>query len=66
MTAVTTFGTKSLAPKLNFFLASWYCQKQLKTKVLITNGVILIFKSLLEEHTLKQSLSFKANHNCLD
>ena len=66
MAAVTAFGTKSLALKFNFFLACQYCQKQLKTKILIKNGVILIFTSLLEEPTLKQSLSFKAKHNCLD
>ena len=42
-----------------------YGQKQLKTKVLIKNGIILILKSVLAVPK-KQSSSFKAKHICLE
>ena len=34
---------------IQLFLACLYCQKQLKTKVLVKNGVILILKSVIKE-----------------
>ena len=38
MTAVTAFGYQTFAFFL--FLACLYCQKQLKTKIAIKNGII--------------------------
>ena len=62
MTAVTTRA------KIRLFLACLYCQKQLKTKILIKNGIILILKSVLlkERCTLQQSLSFTTKRICLN
>ena len=42
-------GTASL-PKFNQFLDYLYCQKQLKMKILIKNGMIFILKSVFKEH----------------
>ena len=65
MRVVKASGAKYLAPKFNFF-SLLVLSKTDENKNLIKNDIILIFKSLLEECTLKQSLSFKPNHNCLD
>ena len=42
-------GTESLS-KFNQFLDYLYCQKQLKMKILIKNGMIFILKSVFKEH----------------
>ena len=59
----STFGHKTFGTQIQFFSACLYCQKQLKMKILIGNGIILILKSILLEHctckkVLKQSIFF--------
>ena len=50
-----------MALKFDFFLACLYCQKQFKTKILITYGIILILKSVLKERTYKKVNLLKQN-----
>ena len=67
MTALFTFGHGKSGTQTRLFLACLYCQKQLETKVLIKNSIILILKSVLKEYCIeKQRSSFKAKHICLD
>ena len=49
MSAVTAAGHEKCGTQIQLFLACLYCQNQLKTKILIENGVILIRKSVLKE-----------------
>ena len=49
MTAVTTFWHQKFDTQIPFLLACLYCQKQLKMKTVIKNGMIFIQKSLLKE-----------------
>ena len=49
MISVTAFGCEKFGPHIQLFLACLYCQKPLKLKTLIKNGIILILKSLLKE-----------------
>ena len=53
---------KKLAPKFDFFLAYLCCQKQLKMKSLIKNGIIPYSKILTQITYLKT----KAKRICLD
>ena len=69
MTVVTTVGREKFGPQIRLFLACLYFQNQLETKILIKNGSILIFKSLLKErctckkaHGLKQSIFVYTKH----
>ena len=48
-TAVTTSGCQHFGTRICFLLACLYCQKQLKTKIIIKNGIIFIQKSLFKE-----------------
>ena len=49
MTVVTAFGHKKFGAQIRLFLALLCCQKQLKMKILIKNGIINILKSVLKE-----------------
>ena len=49
MTAIIAFGHGEIGAKILLFLACLYCQKQLKSKILLKNVTILILKSILKE-----------------
>ena len=51
MTAVTAFGCEKCGAQIRLFLARLYCQKHLKTKILMKNDIILILKSAVKELT---------------
>ena len=39
MTVVTTFGRQTIDAQIRFLLVCLYCQKQLKIKIIIKNGI---------------------------
>ena len=47
--AVSAFGHQGFDAQIRFLLACLYCQKLLKMKFIIKNGIIFIQKSLLKE-----------------
>ena len=49
MTSGTAFGHEKFSAQIQLFLACLYCQKQLKTNILIKSGIILILKSVHKE-----------------
>ena len=49
MVAVATFESEKFGAQTWLFLACQYCQKQLKTKNLIKDGIVCILKSVLKE-----------------